>query len=49
MPEEIALCDRMHCNWQELEATPAQVVELYRLIMGAEAEGHNIRSRWDQK
>jgi hypothetical protein len=42
---DVALMDRMGCTYQELQETPNYIVEDYKLIMEAEAEGHRIKER----
>jgi hypothetical protein len=34
----VALCDRMKVSWQELQETPAYVVQDWLMVMEAEAE-----------
>ena len=48
MTREMALMERMHCTYRELQETPNWVVEDYLLVMEAEAEGQQMKSRWEK-
>ena len=46
----VALCDRMGVTWQELQETPAMVVDDYMLVMEAEArEAERRRKKGERR
>jgi hypothetical protein len=49
MPIELALMARFNWSYPELELTPNYLVEVAKVVIQAEAEGHQIRESWEKK